>query len=324
MTTVTKSVVLPVDVDEAFTLLTEPERLRRWQTVTARIDLRVGGDYRWTVVPGAVATGTVREVEPGKRLVLGWGWEDNEEVPADSSTLTVTVTPVAGGTEVTLVHEGLTGEQATAHAQGWEHFLGRLEKLATTGDAGQDEWAWAPEDLDPVVATEAILAAVQPVLRGLEDADLSAQTPCPEYDAGGLVEHLLQSLAQLGRMAGFEVLAEAEGTIEERVSVTAAQAVDAWRARGLEGNVPGPGGTEMPAAFAASILPVELLLHGWDLAQASGQVLRVSDEVVTYATGLAQPLVTGGRGRSFGDEVEAGPDASALERLIAFSGRTAA
>ncbi len=73
--TFTKTVQLPVDVDEAFALITQPERLRRWQTVSAQVDLRVGGDYRWTVTPGHLASGTFREVEPGKRIVFGWGWD---------------------------------------------------------------------------------------------------------------------------------------------------------------------------------------------------------------------------------------------------------
>ena len=70
-----KTAFLPVSPDDAFALLTEPERLRRWQTVSARVDLRAGGEYRWTVVPGHVAAGTFTEVEPGKRIVFGWGWE---------------------------------------------------------------------------------------------------------------------------------------------------------------------------------------------------------------------------------------------------------
>ena len=45
---------------------------------------------------------------------------------------------------MTLTHEGLTSEQEKSHAEGWDHYLERLEQLATTGDAGQDEWAWAP------------------------------------------------------------------------------------------------------------------------------------------------------------------------------------
>jgi uncharacterized protein YndB with AHSA1/START domain len=139
--TFTKTVDLPVPPDIAFDLLTDPERLRRWQAVSAYVDLRAGGEYRWTVIPGQVAAGTYREVEPGRRLVLGWGWEGNDDLPPDTSTVTVTVEPVGEGSRVTLVHDGLTPAQQKTHAAGWEHYLGRLVDLATTGDAGADEWA---------------------------------------------------------------------------------------------------------------------------------------------------------------------------------------
>ncbi len=62
----TKTVTLPVSPDEAFALITDPERLRRWQTVSAVVDLRAGGQYRWTINPGHVAAGTYREVEPSQ------------------------------------------------------------------------------------------------------------------------------------------------------------------------------------------------------------------------------------------------------------------
>ena len=41
--TYTNTALLPVSPDEAFALITEPERLRRWQTVSAYVDLRAGG-----------------------------------------------------------------------------------------------------------------------------------------------------------------------------------------------------------------------------------------------------------------------------------------
>ena len=80
----TKSVTLPVSPDEAFALVTQPDRLRRWQTVSAYVDLRAGGEYRWTVTPGHVAGGTFREVEPGKRVVFGWGWEGHDDLKPDA------------------------------------------------------------------------------------------------------------------------------------------------------------------------------------------------------------------------------------------------
>jgi uncharacterized protein (TIGR03086 family) len=318
----TKTAMLPVTPDEAFALITQPERLRRWQTVSAYVDLRAGGGYRWTVTPGHVAAGTFKEVVPGERVVFGWGWDDNPELPFDASTVTITVEPTEGGSLVTLVHEGLTEEQAAMHAEGWNHFFERLEKLAATGDAGPDEWAWAPENLTPVVAAEAALAVIQPVLRNLTLEDRPKPTPCDEFTCHELAEHLMTSLVQLGGMAGGTVVDPEEGSLENRVSVMADQAITAWRAVDLDGTVPGPGGREMPASFAAGILPIEILLHGWDLAQASGQTLHVSDEVVAYVAGLAETIVPGGRGRSFGDEVTAADDASPIDRLAAFAGRT--
>jgi uncharacterized protein (TIGR03086 family) len=255
--------------------------------------------------------------------VFGWGWEGSADLPPDTSTVIVTVEPFERGSRVTLVHEGLNADQEASHAEGWNHFLDRLEKLAATGDAGADEWAWAPENLDPVIASDAVLAALQPVLRGVAEDDRGKPTPCADYTCQQLVEHLAQSLVQLGAMAGAVVSDEADGSLENRFSVLSARVIDGWRARGTEGSVPGPDGSDVPAEFIASILPLELALHGWDLAQASGQTLRLSDEVVAYLRELADSVVPAGRGRSFGPEVDPAPDAGALDRLAAFAGRLA-
>ena len=317
--TFTKTVELPVSVDEAFALVTQPERLRRWQTVSAYVDLRAGGDYRWTVTPGHLASGTYREVDPGKRVVFGWGWDGSEDLAPDSSTVTITVEPAGDGSRVTLLHEGLTAEQAAHHAEGWNHFFERLEKLANDGDAGQDEWAWAPDPIDPMTAAEASLAVLQPVLRSLTNEDRVKQTPCADFDCHALAEHLFGSLVSLGNMAGVTVTNPEEGSLENRVSVMADQAITAWRA--YDGAEVVGGG--LPADAARAILSVEFLLHAWDFAQASGQEVRVSDELVGFVREMATPLVDGGRERgAFGAEVTPGDGASALEAFAAFSGRT--
>ncbi|MDQ4053032.1 MAG: TIGR03086 family metal-binding protein [Actinomycetota bacterium] len=318
----TKSVVLPVSPDEAFTLITDPERLRRWQTVSAYVDLRTGGEYRWTITPGQVATGTFKEIEPGRRLVFGWGWEGNPELGPDASTVTVTIEPTSEGTRVTLEHAGLTDRLESLHAQGWDHYLGRLEEMAATGDAGPDDFAWTADVSQPAVIADAALAAIQPVLRGLDDDDLDKPTPCADFTCADLVEHLTMSLVRLGAMAGVTVTEPGQGSIEHRVSTVAAPTIDAWRAVDLSGTVPGPGGAELPASFAASILPVELILHGWDLARASGQDLQVRDDVVACLRELAEVFVPSARTNgSFGEEVEPAADANPMDRLAAYAGR---
>jgi len=319
-----KTALLPVSPDEAFALLTEPERLRRWQVVAARVDLRAGGAYRWTITPGHVAAGTFREIEPGRRIVLGFGWEGESDHLPDTSTVTVTIEPQGDGTLVRLVHEGLTEDQAAAHLEGWTHYLERLEKAAASGNAGPDEWAFAPDKLDQLTAAEATLAVAQQVLLGVTEADLGRPTPCSDFTVGQLVDHFVTSLAQLGGMAGADVHLLEPGTPEARVAHAGQQATEAWSTRGLDGTIPFGEG-EMPASFAASILPLELLLHTWDIATATGRTLPVSDEVVGYCTELAQAVINDPTraGGSFGPEVAAPAGATAMQRLAAFSGRAA-
>jgi uncharacterized protein (TIGR03086 family) len=319
--TYTRTVTLPVTPDEAFDLVTQPERLRRWMTVSAYVDLRAGGSYRWTVVPGAHAAGTVREVEPGRRVVLGWGWEEGVTPAVDGSTVTVTIEPADGGSRVTLAHDGLTPEEETNHAEGWDHFLERLEAAGRTGDAGQDPWGKEPQGISPAVAAEAALAAIQPVLLAITDADADRTTPCPELPVGLLVDHLVRSVVGLGEMAGGSVT-EVDGTAEHRVSTVAEQAITAWRRLDPAATVTGPVG-DMPASVAGALLPSEILLHGWDLAQAMGRTIDIADDVVGYIYGLAEPVLPSARGRSFADEVEPTAGAGPLDRFAAFAGRTA-
>jgi uncharacterized protein (TIGR03086 family) len=320
--TIDKTVLVPLSADETFALLTEPERLRRWQLVSARMDLRAGGDFRWTVVPGANASGTIVEVEPGKRVVMTWGWEDGEPAPG-GSTITITVEPAEGGTAVRLVHEGLTPEEDERHTHGWEHFLGRLVAAATEGDAGPDPmWQRPAEEWDPLGAAEATLAMCQYVLAQMGPGDGKAQTPCVKYDVDQLAEHLCRSLVGLGGCIDVTVAPDADATLEVRVADLGQQVLEGWRRRGLEGEVTlGPG--PFPAETACGILSMEFLVHAWDFAQATGRTVPANDGLSTYVLGLAHGLIQPSfrDGDNFGAELSAGAGAAPMEQLIAYTGR---
>jgi len=319
---VEKSVLVPLNADDTFALITEPDRLRRWQVITARVDLRAGGDYRWTIIPGHSVGGTIIEVEPGRRVVFTWGWEGSADLPPGASTVTITLEPADGGTLVHLVHEGLAGEQADSHAMGWNHYLGRLVKAAADGDAGPDEWG-IPAELDPLTSAEATLAVCQLVLRGVAAADYHQPTVCTEFDVTQLAEHLIGSVTSLGAAAGASAgAAAAASTVEARLAAPAQAMLEAWTVRGLDGTVK-LGPNEMPAGLVLGIGSVEFLVHAWDFAQATGQQLTVSDGLSQFVLDLAGQLITpeGRAGGSFADPVEIGPDAGLLDRLIAFTGR---
>lgn len=317
-----KSVFVPLDPEETFALVTRADRLRRWQAITARVDLRAGGEYRWTIIPGHAARGTFTEVEPGRRVVFGWGWEGAGDLPPGASTVIITLEPAPGGTTLRLVHEGLSGEQEATHAAGWNHYLGRLLDAAAKGDAGPDEWAGVPPEPDLITTATAALAACQRVLQGVSDADAGRATVCTEFTVAQLTDHLVGSITLLGGAAGGVFPPATAATAEERIADAAQSALEAWDGRGAEGMVT-IGENEMPAAMALGILCIELLVHAWDFAQATGQQVSVPDPVAEHALELAGTIITPeGRIRAgFDLALQAGPDVGALDRLIAFTGR---
>ena len=317
-----KSVVVPLDPEATFALITQPDRLRRWMAVAARVELRPGGDYRWTVTPGHTAAGTVVDVEPGKRVVYTWGWEDDGDPEPGGSTVTLTLTPVDAGTEVRLVHDGLTDEQAARHAVGWNHFMDRLVAAGRDGDAGPDEWAAAPDPLDELSCAEATLAVLQNVLRGLDSSDLTRQTPCTEYTVAQLADHLLTGMTRIGTAAGAHMPErDLEAALETQVADAADAALEAWRRKGLEGTVE-LASTQLPATAAVGILSVEFLVHAWDFAMATDRHIVVSEPVCEYVQGMAGKIVTPQlRAGRFAEPVAIASDVDGLDRLIAFTGR---
>jgi len=317
------SVFIPLDADEAFALVTQPDRLRRWQAVTARVDLRAGGEYRWTIIPGHTARGTITELEPGRRVVFTWGWEGSADLPPGASTVIITLEPAPGGTTIRVVHEGLAGEQADNHAAGWNHYLGRLTEAAAKGDAGPDEWGAAPPHLDALTCAEATLAVCQRVLLGVGQADAGRATVCAEFTVAQLADHLTGSITAIGGAAGAVFPAGTPGTLEAQVADPAQIALEAWDGRGAEGTV-AIGDSELPAAVALGIMSIELLVHAWDFAQATGQQVAAPDPVTAYVLEAAHKIITPeGRSRvGFDPERPADPDAGVLERLIAFTGRS--
>jgi uncharacterized protein (TIGR03086 family) len=165
------------------------------------------------------------------------------------------------------------------------------------------------------------LAACQAVLRRLSGDDLARPSPCAQYTVGEVGQHVVRSMVLLASVAGEQFGSPPAGLLEGQVTMTAEAALAAWRRRGLGGSV-AVGRSTLPASLAVQIIPLELLVHGWDIARATGSEIDIAPEVAGYVLGRARELITEDkRGRSFAAEVPTGPAATVLERLIAFTGR---
>jgi uncharacterized protein YndB with AHSA1/START domain len=127
-----------------FRYFTEPDSLIRWMGDRAVLDPSPGGEFSLDV-NGVPIRGRFLEVEPPRRLLISWGHAGSTILPPGSSTVEVTLTAIAGGTRVGVVHRDLPPEVAVQHASGWHHFLDRLGVAGSGGDPGPDPYAAAAD-----------------------------------------------------------------------------------------------------------------------------------------------------------------------------------
>jgi uncharacterized protein YndB with AHSA1/START domain len=120
--------------DKVWRAWTEPQALSQWfgpgatpSRAQAEIDLRVGGRFRiaFPMPEGEhEASGEYLEVLPNRRLVFTWAWKGT---PERVSRVTIDLSPVADGTELSFVHDRFFDDKARAnHERGWQPFFGNL------------------------------------------------------------------------------------------------------------------------------------------------------------------------------------------------------
>lgn len=126
--------------EAVFHAWTDPIALGKWfrpnpafETPEAEVDLRVGGSYRFTMqAPDGEqfkGFGTYREIEPPRKLVFTWNWEDSVIEPTET-LVTLELRDLGGKTELTLRHEGFSSENAREqHGHGWAGCLDNLQTL---------------------------------------------------------------------------------------------------------------------------------------------------------------------------------------------------
>ncbi|WP_216213854.1 TIGR03086 family metal-binding protein [Amycolatopsis aidingensis] len=173
--------------------------------------------------------------------------------------------------------------------------------------------------------------AFRAVVPGVPAGRLAAPTPCAQYDLRGLLNHLLYWAPRLSAAArglpappadgGEEVADLVTGDWPDRLTGFADELADAlgdpaaWRGMTQMS-------TPLPASMVGSMVLCELVVHGWDLAVATGQPFRCRPDVAEAALAAVGGMAEQGREYGvFGEPVEVAPDASALERTLGLAGR---
>ncbi|MEX5718605.1 TIGR03086 family metal-binding protein [Geodermatophilus maliterrae] len=172
-------------------------------------------------------------------------------------------------------------------------------------------------------------AAVTTVVAGVRDDQLSAPTPCTGTPVAGILDHLA-GLTLAFRMAAEKtpmdgaprasadhLPADWRTRIPGQLDALAA----AWREPSAWEGTASAGGVEMPAEVCAQVALDEVVVHGWDVAVATGQPYAVDDASAEAALGFVASFGDDRPPDLFGPRVPVPDDAPALDRLLGATGR---
>jgi uncharacterized protein (TIGR03086 family) len=174
------------------------------------------------------------------------------------------------------------------------------------------------------------------LIEGVPDELLGAPTPCLDYSLGDLVDHIRRLTLAFTAAAKKDTADMTSGRApgdasslgddwRTRIPRDLAGLAEAWRDPEAWTGMTMAGGIDLPGELAGIIALDELVVHGWDVARASGQDFdqdRASLEAVfgfvKQFSGAAQEAAREGM---FGPEVAVPEDAPPLDRLIGLTGR---
>ncbi|MFF7079220.1 TIGR03086 family metal-binding protein [Streptomyces lavendulae] len=183
-------------------------------------------------------------------------------------------------------------------------------------------------DLGPQAGIVARLVA------GVPDTGLGGRTPCPAYAVGDLLGHLA-GLAVAFRDAARKDLGSTTDTAPGAAapSLPASwrtepprvldELAEAWRDPAAWAGMTRAGGVDLPGDIAGAVAVDELVIHGWDLARATGQEYAPDQAALrtSHAFLLAAAQDESRGGGIFGAVVPVPDDAPLLDRAVGLSGR---
>jgi len=184
--------------------------------------------------------------------------------------------------------------------------------------------------LDLTPATEIVTR----VVADIDDDQLGAPTPCRGTSVAGLLYHL-DGLCLAFTAAAVKDLAtgsqgpSADGSRLEpdwrmRIPGRLTELARAWQDETAWAGMTRAGGLDLPGEVAGQVAVNEVVVHGWDLAAATGHDYTWAPELVQAAYAFVQSAVAqnpDGSDGLFGPPVPVPESAPLLDRLIGLTGR---
>lgn len=179
----------------------------------------------------------------------------------------------------------------------------------------------------PVAADE-----VTRVVNAADPSRGAAPTPCTEFDLRALVNHFVGTTAALAKVARRQALDPqdpygsrrdpSKGDWQRELASNIGDLAAAWSTPQAWDGTVDMGGGESPATMIGEMALAEILLHGWDLARATGQQLTVPDVVATeLLRSIEETAELGRQMGAYGPQVEVAENAGAFDRALAAAGR---
>ncbi len=170
------------------------------------------------------------------------------------------------------------------------------------------------------------------VVAGIRDDQLGDPTPCAGTPVAGLLAHVV-GLTTAFRMAAEktpvaggpsssadDLPADWRTRLPEQLDALVA----AWRKPEAWEGMTEAGGVRLPADAIGLVGLNEVLVHGWDLAVATGQSYRPDDASAAACLRFALDFAAGdpeARNGIYGPEVPVAEEAPAFDRLLGQTGR---
>lgn len=177
--------------------------------------------------------------------------------------------------------------------------------------------------MDPLTQFDQVGALLGDVVAGIGPDQLDLPTPCAQFTVRGVLEHMVGGATAFAAAYRGEAAQEPDlGDVLAAFGTAMGDLAAAITAPGaLDRTIAAPFGEVDGESFARFVV-LDGLVHGWDLATATGQPYDPPADLVAEVDAFAHQAVDGLRdGETFGAAVEPPADATPIERLAAYTGR---